>query len=266
MRVGFSTACFFSKLNTEDALSLLSERGVPAAEIFLNTYMEYTSEFTDELLTRRGNVDIHSVHAMTMQYEPMLFNINDRTRADAMATLRDVCRATQRLGAKYYTFHGPAIVKLTHRVPPMDIFGPKMRVVADIATEYGVTVAYENVHWCYYRTPEFITDLLQYVPSLYTTLDIKQARQSGYDWRDYLKAMGERVATVHVLDYTADGKMTLPTLGAFEYKELFERVYDLNPDADVMIEVYYDNYNNYDEVFASFDRLTDILNSTIYRR
>lgn len=266
MKVGLSTACFFGKENTEDVLKKYAERNIPVAEVFLNTFSEYTPEFADLLVERKGKVLIHSVHAMTTQFEPMLFNIHQRTREEATALFKQVCAVAKKLGAKYYTFHGPALMKITHKLPPMNEFGPKVRTLTEIAADYDLKIAYENVHWCYYRFPEFITELSKYAPLLATTLDVKQARQSNYDYRDYIKAMGKRLSTVHVLDFKEDGSMTLPTNGVFDYAELFERVYDVNPDANVMIEVYSNNYEREDQLFDSLDKLSKICSDTIFRR
>ena len=232
----------------------------------MNTFSEYKPEFARLLVERKGNVKIHSVHAMTTQFEPMLFNINKRTRDEAYELFREVCAVARELGAKYYTFHGPALMKVTSKAPPMSEFGPKVRAMTEIAAEYGVTIAYENVHWCYFRYPEFIKELGEYAPLLRSTLDIKQARQSGYDYRDYIDAMGDKLVTVHVLDFDRHGVMQLPTRGTFDYAELFSRVYDKNPDANVMIEVYSNNYQHEEELYSSLDSLKTILSDTINRR
>ena len=58
-------------------------------------------------------------------------------------------------------------------------------------------------------------ELRRACPDLGGVLDIKQARISGYDWRDYLAEMGQSLATVHVSDIAADAKMVPSRTGRF---------------------------------------------------
>ena len=45
MKVGISTASLFGRYYTEDALEKLNELGVDVAEVFLESYSEYTKKF-----------------------------------------------------------------------------------------------------------------------------------------------------------------------------------------------------------------------------
>ena len=56
IKVGISTATFFSRLVNEDAISLLEKWEIPVCEVFLNTYMEYEEDFINLLLSRKKNI------------------------------------------------------------------------------------------------------------------------------------------------------------------------------------------------------------------
>lgn len=76
MEIGISTASYFNKLQIEDAVLDIGAHGVRLCELFLNTFSEYEPEFVDLLAERleRANVQVFSVHPMSMQYEPQLFS------------------------------------------------------------------------------------------------------------------------------------------------------------------------------------------------
>ena len=88
-------------------------------------------------------------------------------------------------------------------------------------------------------------------------LDIKQARISGYDWRDYLSEMGEDLATVHVSDVDASGKMCLPGRGVFPFDELFSRLRDIGFYGAVLIENYSRDYSDPEELRTSYEYLCE---------
>lgn len=85
METGVSTASLFGRYNTEDAVRVLADAGVPLIEVSLSTFSEYEPAFAEQLARIRGGVRVHSVHALTTQFEPQLFNASARVRADAEA-------------------------------------------------------------------------------------------------------------------------------------------------------------------------------------
>lgn len=106
IKIGMSTATFFSKSQTEDAVGLIQSMGVEVCEIFLTTFSEYRREFIDLLLPRIGpGLEVHSIHTLNQQFEPELFNKVRRTREDAEVFFRECAEAAVRLNARSYTFH-----------------------------------------------------------------------------------------------------------------------------------------------------------------
>ncbi len=256
MQTGVSTATFFLRLNNEDSLPLLSEWGVGAAEVFLTSFSEYEPSFAQLLAAKKGGLHVHSVHVLNTQFEPQLYAAHPRVKADAYYFLERAMRSAQILGAKYYTFHGVARIKRTFKE---DI--PRVaRLTEEIAAfcqKFGVTLAYENVEWAFYNRPGIFRELKAACPSLAGVLDVKQARISGYNYREYLEEMGASLSHVHVSDIRADGKLCLPGQGTFDFDELFARLRDVGFTGAVLVENYGGDYQNFGEVKTAYEFLAE---------
>ncbi|MFW5780838.1 MAG: sugar phosphate isomerase/epimerase family protein, partial [Bacillota bacterium] len=114
MKIGISTASFFTKEVTENTFEIIEKLGIDTCEVFLTTFMEYEEDFIRLLKKRKGTVDIYSVHTLNVQFEPELFNSVKRTRNDCEVFFKKIAVAANILDAKYYTFHGLTKMK---RVP-----------------------------------------------------------------------------------------------------------------------------------------------------
>ncbi len=257
MKVGISTASLFLRKNNEEALPLFDAWGVPCAEVFLTSFCEYAPAFAHTLAAAKGGVEIHSVHVLNTQYEPQLYAEHPRVLEDANGWLREVLASANILGARNYTFHGIARLKRTFR-ENWQRFSAITAQIYETCRAAGVRLCYENVEWALYNRPGLFALLKKDCPDLGGVLDIKQARITGYDWREYLADMGESLATVHVSDVTAEGKMCLPGQGVFDFAELFARLRDIGFDGAVLIENYARDYDEPDELRRSFEYLADL--------
>ena len=258
MQTGISTASLFGRMPTEDALQFLSENKVPVAEVFLESYCEYVTDFGKILQQRKGDIKVHSVHTLTTQFEPQLYSINQRAQDDAFKLL-DVTMATaEMIDASYYTFHGGARFKKTPMTINFERVGDITRKIMDVCSKHKVQLAYENVHWAYYNYIGFFTELKKRVPDLKTTFDVKQARQSGFDYREFIEEMGNSIVTVHLSDVDANGKMCLPGRGATDFKEMFLRLNDKGFDGALILEVYQNDFSSYRELFDALQFVNDL--------
>ncbi len=258
MQVGISTASLFERKTTEDALQFLDKNGVSTAEVFLESYCEYNKEFGEILQGVQGNVNVHSVHTLTTQFEPQLYSVNKRAQKDSFELLERTMSVAEQLGAKYYTFHGVARVKRTPMILNFERIGDITNKIMEVTQRHGVTLAYENVHWSYYNYIGFFNELRKRVPNIKGTLDIKQAYQSGIDYFDFLKEMGGDIVTVHLSDRDSDGKMCLPGRGAFDFEKLFNRLADVNFNGALLLEVYQNDYTEYQELFDSQEYIKNL--------
>ena len=258
MKLGIATTSFFNRVQTESAFDVLRQLGVDSTEVFLNTFSEYERPFVDALVPRKGNISVHSVNCLGVQFEPQLFSPSVRARADAESIFRKVCYAGFVLGAKYYTFHGP--INLKNRVYKYDYekLGERMNQLVDIAQSYGINISYENVHWAYSSEPDFFKGILKYCPRLYTTLDIKQAIQADIDPYKFLDAMGNRISTIHLSDVSRAGDTVLPGQGKFNFEKFFRELEKRNVNTHAFIEAYWRDYHDVKELREIYDNILDI--------
>ena len=260
MKVGISTATFFTRVLTEDSFSVIRRLGGECAEVFLTTWYEYEPSFADLLAARReeAGVEVYSVHALNTQFEPELFNSAPRTRSDAETVFEKVLAVGEKLGAKCYTFHGRTRLKRTAHIDP-EAFGRRLEELGRRALDHGITLCLENVHWAAFSFPEFFADAKAFCPSVGAVLDIKQARQSGRDWRDYIAAMGTRLKNVHISDCDSEDRIALVGKGCFPFDDLVSRLTASGYAGPLIIEQYAGDYASMDEVAGSVEYIKNII-------
>ena len=251
MKIGISTASLFSRYTTEDALKFLGEKGVDTAEVFLESFCEYNKEFGKLLNGLKGNTEVHSVHTLTTQFEPTLYSINERAKKDSFKLLGETMAAAKEFGAKYYTFHGGARFKKTPFKIDYERVGKITQDIIDTIKPFGISLAYENVHWGYYNYIGFFDEIRKRTVGLKGTFDIKQARQSGIFYGDYITEMGSDIVTAHLSDIGEDGKMCLPGKGTTDFKEVLTRLSDVGFDGAILLEAYASDFKETDELFES---------------
>ena len=224
----------------------------------MTTYSEYEPSFVDLLDERRQGLEIYSVHSLNTQFEPQLFNAAPRTRKDAENIYLKVLAAAKKLGAKVYTFHGVPQLKRNVFIDPVAT-GKRLQELGVMAKEFGVTLCLENVHWAMFSEPAFFVEAKEYCPDVGAVLDVKQARQSGFDWREYLAAMGDRLLNVHLSDVDESGNIVMVGKGVFPFEELVSRLDDMGYKGPLLIEQYAKNYKDYGEVAESVKYLKNLI-------
>lgn len=258
MKVGISTASLFGRTNTEGALKLFNTLNLDVSEVFLESFSEYNKKFGKHLKKVKGDVEVHSVHTLTTQFEPQLYSLNLRAQQDSFKLLETTMQCAKQVGAKYYTFHGGARFKKTPIVINYDRVGKITQDIISVCEKYGVELAYENVHWCYYNFIGFFSELIKYAPNLKATLDIKQARQSGIEYKEFIKEMGDKIVTVHLSDVDESGKMCLPGKGKTDFKDLFNRLKDHGFNGAMLLEVYKSDYKELGELLESLEYVKEL--------
>ena len=270
MELGISTASYFTRKYTEQTLVPIAKLGAKTCEVFLATHSEYTDSFADILLdelkksSNYSPLRIHSVHALTNQFEPELFSLNDRAYSDALKVFENVLRVAQKIGATHYTFHGATILKRAVKYNfDFDHISKRVNHLVEKAAEYGVRFCYENVHWTYFSRPDYFDTLKKLCPQLGCTLDIKQARQSGIDYKEYLKVMQGRLRTVHLCDYDENGKTEIPGRGKFDFITFFKQLRNMGYEGPCLMEVYAKDYKNEEQLKESYEFLEDCLKRSL---
>jgi len=259
LRVGISTASLFNRYELEDCPPHLAALGVGLCELFLNTFSEYREDFIGTLKRRldENNLAVYSVHPMGTQYEPQLFSIHHRQREDALKIFTAVLAAARTLGARCYVMHGPSSLGGVAKNMEMTRLGPIAQELCELAASYGVTLAWENVSWCLFHTPEFGLRLLEATRAddLRFTLDVKQAARSGYSPLAFVDAVGERLVNLHLCDYRLlpDGRSVpmMPGQGECDFCALKRALLEKGYGGPAFLEVYSDMYKTEAELLES---------------
>lgn len=264
MIFGMSTACFFPKVFLEDSIDIMGSMQIENIEIFFNCMSEYKMPFVKELKKRAdGNgINIYSIHAFSIQFEPQLFTLHERARREAEDIYKQVIEAAAELGAGVYVFHGPPNLKRMKKTilnykHIANTIGP----LADIAKAHGVKLAWENVHWCWYSQPEFADNVLKLpgMENLYFTLDIKQAALSGFPPEEYLKSAAGKLANVHICDCIFSeehgGVPVLPFKGGIDFESFKRELDKTGYDGGMILEVYSSNYSDHVELKENFSKV-----------
>lgn len=254
MEIGVSTACLFGRSIVEDSLRTLKKLGTKRVEVYLNTFLEYQDDFIDQLnrIIEESELEVYSVHPHGIQYEPQLFSHYDRSQEDAFAIYRQVLKAASRLGANCMVFHGAMHFKPARKQMTLDFdwIGKTVDRAANLAEEYGVRLAYENVHWCWFHYPEYAKSMEERITTknLWFNLDVKQAAQSGYPLEAYLKTMGDRIVNIHLCDYKKqqDGSVSpcMPFHGEMPFFRLRQWIQETGYRGGMILEVYSENYGD----------------------
>ena len=238
MKIGMSCAAFYGQCETEDAAARLRDFPVDTCEVFIQTPSEYCAEFGRVVREKLGGLHVTSVHPLGTQFEQQLFGRSPRQVEDAFRLFTGVCDAGRELGVQYYVFHGPFGVhapldpERIWRLP--EVFAR----MQEIAHERGMTVLWENVHWCALRGPEEVRKVKRLLPEVQFVLDTKQAHRAGFRPEELLEAMGSRVRHIHTLDIAPDGGLCLPGEGTLDWRALLVQARAQGFDGSVILEPY----------------------------
>ncbi len=238
MKLGLSCAAFYGRYEMEEAAAYTRNFPVDVCEVFLQTPSEYCTEFGRIVREKLAGLPCVSVHPLGTQFEAQFFGRSPRQVEDAFRMFTGVCDAGREMGAKYYVFHGPFGV---HRPLEPEMIGnlPGGFVrMQEIAAKRGITVLWENVHWCALRGPEQVRSLIHLLPEVQFVLDTKQACRAGFTPQEMLAAMGNRVRHVHTLDVTAEGRFCLPGEGQIDWGDFLSRLRGNGYDGAVILEPY----------------------------
>ncbi len=261
MQFGMSTACFFPNVYNEDAIDVMGKMGVSRCEIFFSCMAEYQQNYVKELKRRADHwgIEVSSVHAFSLQFEPMLFSAHDRARQEALDIYKQVLDAASMLNAQSYVFHGPANVKRARKlVLNYDYIAERTQPLTELSQQQGIKLSWENVHWCWYSSPDFPQKLLPLLSpeSLWFTFDLKQALQSGYEPADFLLQTQGTLSNVHICDVQFDEQLgcvpVLPLLGCVNFDELVSSLNQISYSGPVIYEVYSHNYKNHDDLLNNY--------------
>lgn len=265
MRLGISTACFYPQ-PIEEAIKRIAVLGFDTIEIFFNTESEYDISFLDQLkdTTKQFGIRIVSIHPYTSLMEGMLlFSAYPRRTEDGFAQYRKYMEAAAYLGADYLTFHGERFMGEDSLFDHMDRAYHVYHEMCEMAQQTGITLTQENVAWCKSRDPRYLALLVQHVPELRYTLDIKQGNRAGRHWSAYLDVIQERLCNIHINDYDEANSCLLPGAGSMDYEQLAQALQKIHYDKQMLIEVYSSNFSQDEQIRTAANVLQQKMNCRI---
>jgi sugar phosphate isomerase/epimerase len=206
--VGISTAAFYPGYLTEDALTAIARLGFRVVEIFLQAEEEYTPGFGAVLQQRccELGLEVHSLHLYATYFD--LWAPYPRMAREVRARFRRLLEVAAMVDAEALTWHGLRYGLENPRL--IDAFFESAIWAGEEALAAGVTLCIENVSWCYLRTPEQVRAIRDADLPVAFTFDSFQACESDVEPAVLVRAMQDRLITVHLSDYRADGPRHLP--------------------------------------------------------
>ncbi len=206
--IGISTAAFYPGYLTEESLTVAAQLGFRVVEIFLQADEEYTPYFGGVLDRRRCELglNVHSVHLYATYFD--LWAPYPRMAEEVRDRFHRLLEIASVLEAEALTWHGLRYGLDNPRL--VDAFFESARWAGEQARAAGLALCIENVSWCYLRAPEQVWAIREARLPVGFTFDAFQACESGVEPAALVRAMGDRLTTVHLSDYRTEGPRHLP--------------------------------------------------------
>lgn len=259
MEIGASSSCFYP-LETEKSFQLLCENGFHNIEIFFNSPCETAPSFVRELKAVKDfyGVNVTSIHPYESFGEGYnFFSHYYRRYEDACENYKRFFSAAAKLGADYVIMHGAK-----HGADICDEeYAERFTRLNEIAMTYGCFMAHENVVDFSGQRPELMKLLKSYGKENFKmVLDVKQARKAKIEPGEYIKAVGESIAHVHLSDCNQTSLCAPPgEKGLFDFRKLFTDLESINYKGKYIIELYSDGFDGIEDIINSAHYLDEIL-------
>ena len=256
MRIGISTAAFYSKAYIEEAIERIKVLEADCIEAFLDCRWEQSAQRGRQLKAIAGATPITSVHPLSTRDEPGLFMKSARQREEALQVFSGALEAGKAMGVGCYVMHGQIYPQGIPQKPVnYDFVARCIEPTVEMADRIGIKIAWENTFYASFRVPEFAYRMRQHFPQLCFTLDIKQAYRAQIPWQEYMQAMGKSLTNVHVSDWKASGQFCLPGQGIFDFDALAKELHKIGYDGAIILEPYSEAYNQDIELGAALSFL-----------
>lgn len=250
MKVGVSTASLYP-LHIEDAFYELANRDIENVELFLNSTTEQSGEPMKKILAvqKEYGINITSLHPFSSPMESVyLFSSYDRRINEMLELYKSFFNTMNTLGADIFVLHGA--MQSSHCSD--EHYFNQLHILAQLAKSFGITVAQENISYCKSKSVDFLRKMKSELgDEAKLVCDLKQARRSGIDVLDFIEEFGSDIIHYHISDCTAEHDCLPIGAGVFDFKRFLSKLKALNYDGALIVELYRENYNEYDELKTS---------------
>jgi sugar phosphate isomerase/epimerase len=233
--IGISTAAFYPGTLTEDALITIAELGFRVIEIFLQANEEYSASFGAALDRRRCELglDVHSLHLYAPYFD--LWSPYSRMACEVRDRFHRLLEVATMLDARALTWHGLRYSLDNPRL--VTAFFESVMWAGERAGAAGLTLCLENVSWCYLRTPEQVQAITEANLPVGFTFDAFQAGESDVEPSLLIRAIRDRLTTVHLSDYEPEGPRHLPPgAGGLDWPKLLRALQDVGYGGPLILE------------------------------
>ncbi|MBP3761075.1 MAG: sugar phosphate isomerase/epimerase [Ruminococcus sp.] len=255
MNAGVSTACLYP-MPVEESLYQLAVNGVSCVEIFVNTHSELERKFACNLadMLRRFDMRCASVHPFTCEIEPlMFFSEYERRMNDILEYYRLFFSFMNTVGADIFVFHG------AKGAVPKELYCERYSKLYNLGQEYGIQVAVENVSRCRSSSSAFIRDISKMLGNNFAfVLDTKQAIRSGETPFSFIEAAGKSLKHIHISDSGEMGDCLPIGKGSFRFRQFFDKVNSVNPNTNIILELYRNNFRGISDLISGYNILTNM--------
>ncbi len=256
MKFGISTACFYPE-DLLKSIERLTAENVCCMEIFVNTIGEVTKEFAKEVnsVTSSG-IKITSVHPFTSGYEHiLLFSDYYRRFEESIDFYKRYSEFACRVGADIVVLHGDKRFEGSGGISDFEYFERYYKLREAMKRE-GAVLAQENVNLFRSQSPEFIEKMIKYLGNdVDFVFDIKQAVRSKNNPFDVCRAMGNRIAHMHINDNDGYNDCLLPGKGTMDYEKILGMMRSQGYGGNAVIEVYRRNFSDMEDIVQSYRML-----------
>ncbi len=235
--IGVSTGTFYPFQTMEQALGTIADEGFNVVELFVQTPSEYTVIYGRRVFRTllRTGMRLHSIHINSNDLDP--FSPYEPRWRDADRLYRQALELGHTTGARVITWHGPGREQIEN--------GLEMERVWDViarwhewAQQAEMVLTLENMSSCMLHSAKNVEESRAQLPDLYFTFDTYHSVEGGTSPLDLLRAMHNRIATVHVSDFNPyGGRHLVPGRGLINWPVLLRQLNKMRFNGPLIIEL-----------------------------
>ncbi len=257
-KVGISTACFYP-LETEKSFDIVCESGCRCTELFFNSPSEISESFIKEIRAKQlyHGMDIVSVHPfMSFAESFYLFSSYERRFYDIFPLYERFFEVMNELDSRIFVLHGS---KIPGSIPD-ELYFERFAKLIETGKKYGISVCQENVVHHRAQNYEYLKAMTDFIGEDFgIVLDIKQARRADTNPYDIINTLHKNIKHIHISDFN-DAKDCIPPLaGYFDFVHFFKTLKEKNYQGNYIIELYEHSYENIQEIFDSYAKISKLL-------